>query len=120
MAAKELMTAADQLSGIRPTMTHSEIHERTVSMTRESLTLAYLLEQYRKTRDGDERTSLRTRIADLVTQKPSLQTPEITGLLKGVSITAGQSGRPRKHVTDAARRREASRAYRARKRAQKP
>lgn len=114
---RELMAAADALSGINPSMTSAEIQARMVSMTRESLEATYLCAEYKKTKDGDRRAEIRTRLEALVSKKPGLEVPDLATILRGVSMTAGQKGgRPKKHQDDKARKREAARAYRERQR----
>lgn len=125
-SAMDLMRSADALSGVRPGMTHGEIRRVFDSMTPESLLMAHLVKEFKRVGPNSAaRAEIRARMVVLVGQKPHPQTPETKAILKGVSITVeregrGLGGRPRKHATDLIARRDASRAYRARRKATPP
>ena len=117
-AALELMRAADQLSGVHPGMTHAEIRRQLDSMTHESLTATYLCDEYKKTRDSARRAEIRDRLIVLVREKPQISRLVIQALPLFEAMTReAKRSRPRKHASDAIRRREASRAYRERRKA---
>lgn len=114
MTARELMQASDQLTGVQPGMSAEEIRER-VSITREESIKRYLLDLYKRSRSSAERGDIVSRLEGLVSQNPHLRSSINQALAGRVSMTVAPFGRPRKYETEKAARREASRAYRARK-----
>src|SRR5690349_1603143 len=107
MNARELMAAADHLSGVRPGMSHDQIRACLVSSTLELMWIRYLLDEYKKTRDSEKRASLLERMVGWAGENrhlKSLLEQELADRVSSTSIRA--SGRPRKHTSESARKRE--------------
>ena len=114
-SARDLMAAADHLSGVRPGMSHDEIRAKLDATTPERQLALYLCDEMKKTRDSAVRAELRARMDVLVGKFPLLRSLMNQELVGRVSITRVRpAGRPRKHASDVIARREAQRAYRAR------
>ena len=113
-SARDLMAAADHLSGVRPGMSHDAIRAKLDAATPQRQLAAYLCGEMKKTRDSAMRADIRARLIALVGKSPEVRTLVNQALVGMVSITRqAPSGRPRVHASDALRRREAARAYRA-------
>jgi hypothetical protein len=114
-SARELMQSADRLTGVSPSMNHEQIRAAFNASTPEKQKARYLIDIARGNRDPSQRAEARMAITALVAEFPRLEALVRQALAGMVSITAArQSGRPRKHVDERARRRAASRAYRER------
>ena len=116
LSPSELMAAADRLSGVHPGMNHEQIRAALISMTPERMMTRYLIEKFKQTRDSGERGELRDRMEALVAENGHLRRLINQGLADRVSIVSKRGpGRPRKYASDKLAKREADRAYRARK-----
>ena len=113
MNARELMQAADALTGVKPGMSAEEIRRRQ-DITPERLKMVYLIQKYNVSSTSHDRGETREAITLLVDQFPHLGSLADQALAGRVSITREPKGRPSKHASDLIARREASRAYRAR------
>lgn len=119
MNSLELMQAADALTGCKPGMSPAEIRERLDSMTPDRQMAVYLCAEFKKTRDSAARSEMVTRLNTLAQGSAWVAAYVNRELTRRVSITRARSGgRPAKHASAEIARREASRAYRERRRAE--
>ena len=113
ITAKDLMAGADAITGVRPGMSPEEIRKRQ-DMPIERQKAIYFIREYKLARDSETRGNLHARMVALVAEHPHLRSLFNRELPDRI-LSRRKNGRPRKHASDLIARREASRAYRARR-----
>ena len=81
MNSRELMQAADQLTGVHTGMTAEEIRAAQ-DVSRDMLIVRYVLAEYEKTQDADTRYQLAELVRGATTRSPHLQHLVSKGLPK--------------------------------------